>query len=401
MFDNARTLMRLWGVDVRATPSLLLVAVLVGASLLQRFEADERSVVLLVAMATAGTLVFVVSILIHELAHALEAMRRGIEVGGITLWLFGGVTEMHVEARRPRDEFAVAAIGPYSSLVLAGVGGLIATYAGEVDGVGWRALGDVAGVMGWLNLLLAVFNIIPGAPLDGGRVLRAGLWALTKSRSRAMRIAARAGQGLALLLAGGGLWLYAAAGAFFDALWLGFIGWFLWNAARAELRQADLHEALGDRTVADLPVPEIPAVAADRTLADAQAVMGTGPVTEVVPVHVDDRAVGILHRRDVAEVDPADRGFVTAGAVARPLDELAEVAADEPAMTLVRRLSRAEEDDAVLVTRPGAAPTVLTRAQVARALADLEELSGRRAASVLGHDPAATRADADEHVPEA
>lgn len=240
MFENATRVLTVRGIDVRVTPSWLLIVALVVVSLFGRFAGEANPPVVAGAMAVGGTAVFFLSILAHETAHAFEARRRGVRVAGITLFLFGGVTEMNMEARRPRDEFAVAAIGPYVSLVLAAAMGLAVVWIHELVPAA-APVADVAGVIGWLNAGLALFNLIPGAPLDGGRVLRSGIWALTRDRARAMRLAARAGQGVALLLAGGGIWLYTATGQIIDVLWAAFLAWFMFNAAAAELRRARRH----------------------------------------------------------------------------------------------------------------------------------------------------------------
>jgi hypothetical protein len=118
-----------------------------------------------VAMAIAGAVLFFASILAHELAHAFEALHRGLEVHGITLFLFGGVTEMDARSESPRDEFVIAAVGPYVSLLCGAAFGLLATYATWLFPAGLaQPVADVAGLLGWLNVLLAVFNLVPGAP---------------------------------------------------------------------------------------------------------------------------------------------------------------------------------------------------------------------------------------------
>src|SRR5699024_10473211 len=124
-----------------------------------------------------------------------EARHRGIRVHAITLLLFGGVTEMHAHGQRPNDEFAIAAAGPYASLVCAATFGLLATFAHDLlPDAAADPIAEVAGLLGWWTLLLALFNLVPGAPLDGGRVLRAILWWLLGERMRALRITVRAGQ---------------------------------------------------------------------------------------------------------------------------------------------------------------------------------------------------------------
>jgi Zn-dependent protease len=172
MFSRAVRLVRIRGIDVRLDPTLVLIALLVGWTFGTRF-ATVHPLGTAITMAAAGATLFFVSILAHELAHAFEAMHRGIEVRGITLFLFGGVTEMDASSETPRDEFVIAAVGPYVSLLCGAAFGLLATYASWLFPPAFATpVADVAGLLGWLNVLLAVFNLVPGAPLDGGRVLR-------------------------------------------------------------------------------------------------------------------------------------------------------------------------------------------------------------------------------------
>lgn len=238
MFPRAVRILRVRGVDVRLDPTWVVIAGLVGWTFLTRFSVPGRTSAVAATMAVVATLGFFASVLAHELGHAFEARHRDLQVHGVTLFLFGGVTEMDMHTHRPRDEFSVAAIGPYTSLVLASVLGLAAAgldwYLPTVD-----EPAAILGLLGWLNLFLALFNIIPGAPLDGGRVLRAALWALTGDRERAKVLAARAGQLVAMLVWAAGLWvLWLDRANVLAALWLGVIGLFMFTAARIERRQA-------------------------------------------------------------------------------------------------------------------------------------------------------------------
>lgn len=201
-------------------------------------------------MAIVATVLFFASILAHELGHAFEARHRGIRVEGVTLFLFGGVTEMTSHSHRPRDEFAIAAVGPWVSLLCGAVFGLVAAAATTLDpGLG-RPISDVAGLLGWLNVALAAFNVIPGAPLDGGRVLRAALWWMLGDRHRAIRITARLGQALGAVLVAFGVWVYASTpSGIIASLWYWVIGIFLIHAARTESRWAKADEIYSRWTV--------------------------------------------------------------------------------------------------------------------------------------------------------
>lgn len=218
------------------------------------------------AMGTVGTFLFFASLLAHELAHSLVARTKGIPIEGITLFIFGGMARMRLEAENPRDEFQIAAVGPLSSLAIAGLFAAIWRLGGSV---GWNpAITVTAGYLGFLNALLAVFNLMPGFPLDGGRLFRALVWRATGDMTKATRWAATAGKWFGyLLMAFGALQLFA--GAVLGGLWMIFIGWFLQNAAGMSLRQyvvRHLLEGVGAREImtenpdvipADLPLQEL------------------------------------------------------------------------------------------------------------------------------------------------
>src|SRR2546423_6447214 len=248
MFSRARTFIRIGDIPVRADSSWFVVLALLTWSFWSRFNLNYPAGTALVMGVVAAAL-FGLSVIAHEIAHALEARHRGVPVGGITMYLFGGATEVYSdEVRSPGDEFALTAVGPWTSLVLASAFGLIA-YLGQRLGVQWVA--DLFGELGWLNLLLGIFNLLPGAPLDGGRLLAAIVWRVTGDRWRAVRVAARAGRVLgALVLALGVLELFA--GGFAGGVWLALIGWFLIQAAMAEEYQANLRDGLTGVTAGEL-----------------------------------------------------------------------------------------------------------------------------------------------------
>jgi Zn-dependent protease len=323
MFPRALRLIRIVGVDVRLDPSLLLFAVLIVWTFTSRFAVRYGLGVALL-MASFGMLAFFGSILAHELAHALEARHRGMHVEGVTLFLFGGVTEMHAHGQTARDELAVAAVGPYVSLLCAAVFGLLATFAADLFRTAVAGpLAEVAGLLGWLNLALAAFNLVPGAPLDGGRVLRAILWLTLRDRMRALRISVRAGQALALALAGLGIWLVLRTPEAVVAAGMSLvIGVFLFVAARRELQHAELDELLTDHTVGQLldrmpaPAPLTAATPSDSRAVAVSEVTGLPHVDVGDDLHVlierfqgehdqvelrrDGQPLGLLVQRDVA-----------------------------------------------------------------------------------------------------
>ena len=260
MLARAFRIATIGGIEVRLDPTLLVLAVLLVWSFSGQFAAAHGGTTA-IGMAVAGMVLILVSILAHELAHALEAMHRDIEVESITLLVFGGVTQMHAHSARPRDEFVIAAVGPFVSLLCGAIFGLLSVAAELLPTPFAGPAADLAGLLALLNVLLAVFNLVPGAPLDGGRVLRAGLWWLLGDRSRAIRWAARCGQALGLALIGFGLFvLLRAPQAFIGALWWIVIGVFLIWAAGSEHRMSRLDDLYTGTTVRDL----LPFIAAEE-----------------------------------------------------------------------------------------------------------------------------------------
>jgi Zn-dependent protease len=374
MFSRAVRLVRIRGIDVRLDPSLVLIALLVGWSFWGRFVTVHPTGTA-VAMAAAGAVLFFVSILAHEVAHAFEALHRDLEVHGITLFMFGGVTEMDARSRSPRDEFVIAVVGPFVSLLCGAVFGLLATYAVWLfpPGVA-RPVADVAGLLGWLNVLLAIFNLIPGAPLDGGRVLRAGLWWVLRDRRRATRIAARAGQGLAALLVIFGLYLVqAGAATLIGGFWWLVIGFFLWSAARGELRQSDVDAVLHGRRCADV-VGELPDPVTEDRILDTVDARALARGRELLPVTRDGRLVGFIPLAELDRLHPTERSVWSAAQLMSPVGHLPLVDLEAGVRELVAGF--AGDHHAVQVGRDGVPVAAVTEREVAAALERLR-VSGR------------------------
>jgi Zn-dependent protease len=384
MFSRAVRLARLRGIDVRLDPSLVLIALLVGWTFGTRFAA-VHPLTTAVAMAAAGAVLFFASILAHELAHAFEALHRGLEVHGITLFLFGGVTEMDARSESPRDEFVIAAVGPYVSLLCGAVFGLLATYATWLFPAGVaRPVADVAGLLGWLNVLLAVFNLVPGAPLDGGRVLRAGLWWVLRDRRRAVRISARMGQLLGAALVAFGVYGMARAGTagLVGGFWWIVIGFFLASAARTELRQSEVDAVLHGRRAADLvgPLPE--PVTTDRLL-DTVDPTEAGAGRDLIPVAAEGRVVGVLPVAALADLHPTDRSLRTASEVMQTIDELPLVDLEAGVRELIAAF--AGDHRMVRIGRDGVTIGVVTEREVAGELEALRGSSHRRSRRRADH----------------
>ena len=214
------------------------------------------------SLALITSALFFLSVLAHELTHSVVAKRWGIPVRKITLFVFGGVSQLAHEARRPMIEFTVAVVGPLSSLALSGVLAGLWLLLREAYG----PLGEVLLILAWVNLSLAVFNMLPGFPLDGGRVLRSAIWGLTGSYWRATQVSARAGQLLGISMIAGGILSMILANRW-EWAWTALIGAFLLSAATGAYRQEKEREKLKGYTVGQAMVSSWPVVATREALA--------------------------------------------------------------------------------------------------------------------------------------
>lgn len=357
IFGRAVRIARIGGIDVRVDASWLLIAAIIVWMFWLRFAAEPAvgSTVAL-GLAVAGATLFFGSVLAHEVAHALEATHRGVKVSGITLFLFGGVTESEFDVKRPRDEFALTAVGPFTSLVLAAGFGLVATWSGDT---GLTELALVTGHIGWINLVLGLFNLLPGAPLDGGRILRAVVWWVTDDRPRAIRVAGAAGMGLATLLIGFGLLQLFTPGGVVGGLWFVFIGWFLLRAAGAEMTQGRLQEALDGVTARGLIDDATPSIPADETVDAAIEHWIRVYEPDLFPVVDDGRLIGVVGVDDVREVPDDERATTSVREVATLIDDLPSVEEHRPASKVVDDLLGTER--AVVATDEGEPIGVITR----------------------------------------
>jgi len=313
------------------------------------------------------------SVLIHELAHALVAQARGIPVEQITLFFFGGVAEMRMEAKRPIDEFVLTIVGPLSSLALAGLFWVGAVGASGADS---NAIQELSGTLARLNLILAVFNMVPAFPLDGGRVLRSILWQLTGNLTRATSWAAGVGRLFGWTLMGLGVWQFIS-GHVLAGLWAAFLGWFLAGAATSAVRHnrlRALRASLADFHVSvALGEPAAP-VSASLSVTEfvAQALRSTG---DVFLVEREGHIVGAVTVDSAGEVPSARREAVPVFEIMTPLADLPRLAADTPLNQAVETL-RLFGNRPALVESEGQPPRVIQLTDILHWIDRLEVLGG-------------------------
>lgn len=215
------------------------------------------------AVGAITSALFFASVLAHEVAHALVARRRGVAVQHITLYIFGGASALAGEPRSARDEFWISIVGPLTSLASAMVFAVIWLVASQL--LELRSIYPIAGYLAYINVMLGIFNLLPGFPLDGGRVLRSVLWGVKRNMLEATRIAGNVGRLFAGLLIAGGV-LVAMAGALLSGFWLIFIGWFLWNAAETAYHQLLLQTTLRGLMLGPIVDRDVPRIPPDVTL---------------------------------------------------------------------------------------------------------------------------------------
>ncbi|SDN49556.1 Zn-dependent protease (includes SpoIVFB) [Streptomyces sp. cf386] len=360
---------RIAGVRVGLNWSVLVIIALVTVTLAEGRFPDahpDHSAWVYWALALLAAVVFLASLLAHELAHAIVARRNGVKVDGITLWMLGGVARLHSDARTPGAELRIAGVGPLTSAV---AGGLLLGLAVWLDSL--HASGLAVEAVAWLagiNIVLAVFNALPAAPLDGGRLLRAYLWHRTGDRLRATRGAAAAGRMLGWFMIVTGFAAMIFAGDL-SGLWPALIGWFLIAAATAEERQAELRGVLDDTPVSRV-MTRAPVTVPTTTL--LASFLAEGPFGHyrhsAFPVLAPDgTAAGLVTVRLINRAPFQARSTTTIGDVMRPLPDVTTASPDDPVVDLLPRLE-ASRDHRALVLDDGHLVGIVTLVDITRAL---------------------------------
>ena len=355
---NGLRIARIAGIDIRVDWSWLLIFVLVAWNLSVAFAGahPDWSGWLSTGIALIAAILFFVSVLVHELAHSLVAKARGLPVRSITLFLFGGVSNIEREPPSPGAEFVMALVGPLTSIVL---GGILVVIAGFSVGTVGDAMSDPAQVaaqlspaatllawLGSINVLLGFFNLIPGFPLDGGRVVRSIFWAATNNLRRATRWASWIGQGIAwaMILAGiamiFGVQLPIFGSGFSSGLWLAFIGWFLHSSAVASYRQVVIQDILEGVPVVRMMRSNPPSVSPDISVDELvnDGIMGTDD--HAFPVVKGGRLVGLVTLEDVRTVPRSSWTDTSVRQIMTPADQIVSVTAEQDGAEALNKLRR-------------------------------------------------------------
>jgi Zn-dependent protease/predicted transcriptional regulator len=336
---------RVFGIPIYVHPSWFVIFALITFSLATQFtqqhprwsHAQHWSLGILTSLLFFGSVVF------HELAHSAVATRYRIPVASITLFVFGGIARIGRETNSAKQDFNIAIAGPLSSYFLSGVFWLLFRLFSRSE-----MFGALAFWLAWVNFGLATFNLVPGFPLDGGRIFRALVWGLTHSYERATRLAARSGRLIAYAMIVFGSW-HALSGDFIGGLWIAFIGWFLLTAAQESVAQVAVRAALAGLCASDVMSQEIPTIGLETSLEEyGKQVLRTGRRCHLVISN--GRLLGMMNVHALNSVPHKEWPVTSVQAAMVPRDKLLWAAPDQPLLPLLERMLAADVNQVPVVT---------------------------------------------------
>jgi Zn-dependent protease/CBS domain-containing protein len=354
---------RLFGIQIGFNWSLVFIFAFLTWSLATNIlpaNAPGYAPILYWLVAAVGAVLFYVSLLAHELSHSLVARSHGVKVSGITLWLFGGVSQLEGEPTSARSEALITGVGPLTSFVVAAI----------ALGIAWATQANalISGLFSYLafvNLALGLFNLVPAFPLDGGRLLSSILWWRSGSRQRGVHNAVRIGRIFAFLMIGAGV-LELFFGAVANGIWIAFLGWFLLSAGGAEEAGSNARTLL--RSVPVSAAMTSPVVTLPDWITVEQFLESVAPnhAFTTYPIHdASGRLTGIVRLSDLVRLPAGERATRHLSDVARPIAEVPTTTPREDLSALIQRIGSAL-DQRVLVFDAGALVGILSPADVAR-----------------------------------
>jgi len=364
---------KILGIDIRIHYSWFLIFAFVSYYVYGDFHSDNYDLAISLLMGLVASLALLICIVAHELAHSVVAMRNGIPVRSITLFILGGVANITKEAERPKTELLMAIAGPSCSLAL-----------GLAFGVAWFTTGGnhedataFHGLLFWLatlNLSLGVFNLLPGFPMDGGRVLRAVIWQITKNYRKATRVASVAGQVMGWLIAGAGVsiviaYLAAASGPLdlFDGIYFVLLGWFLSSIAASSYRQVTWREAMQGITAASAMVSDFMTISPDMSLMQLVRDYIQPNRYRSFVVATEGRFLGVVDVESIRRVSQDRWGMTPAGLVMTPAARVITAAPEEEGIGLAEKLEE-HRLEGIPVVRDGVVIGIVTRNSLARVM---------------------------------
>ncbi|MCF4967298.1 site-2 protease family protein [Nostoc sp. CMAA1605] len=354
----------IFGFEIRIDLSWLLIFFLVLWTLSAGlFPANYPGLdnITYLGMGIVATLLFFASLLAHEISHSFVARSKGIPVEGITLFIFGGVSRTRVDASTPGDEFQIAIIGPVTSLILAALFALL-WYIGHI--AGWSVVvNGVTSYLASINLALAIFNMLPGFPLDGGRVFRSLLWKYTNNLKKATQIASTGGKWLGYLLIALGL-LQMFGGAVIGGLWLILIGWFLYTAAEASYEEILLRTSLQGVRAREIMTPYPETVDANLTLQELVDKYFLSRRYQSFPVMADSQPIGMITLNQVRDIPRDEWTHRTVQETMIPTEQGLSANPEEPMPQILQKMQESGVRR-VLVTQDGLLAGIITANDIA------------------------------------
>jgi Zn-dependent protease/CBS domain-containing protein len=353
---------RVLGIPIYLHPSWFIIFLLITLSLRTQFVSMHPNWTPAQhwMLGVITSLLFFGSVVFHELSHSVVAKHYKIPVESITLFVFGGLSRIQKEPEKASQEFNIALAGPLSSLFLAGCFWLVATrfHGSEMTVAAAKWLAEI-------NLVLAIFNLFPGFPLDGGRIFRGIVWAITHDFTRATRMATTVGKGLGYLMIFLGIW-QALTGNWVAGLWTAFIGWFLLSAAQESYTQVAIRTSLNGVLAGDIMSRDIPTVARDISLEEyVHEVLRTGHQYHVVTAAGEP--AGLVTLNAVRAVPRSEWSNTSVQAVMQPLSKIPVVSPNEPATAILERMQQ-EEIGQIPVVSQGQIIGIIGRDTIVRAL---------------------------------
>ncbi len=355
---------RVLGVPVFLSPSTLLLVVFIALTYTRPNENASVDTPLGYAVAVAFALLLLLSVFLHELGHCVVSQAVGVRVRSITLYMLGGATMTENEARDPGRSYLITIAGPLVSLLLAALGALAANVLGH-----GTVARELVVQLTFVNLLVAGFNMLPGLPLDGGQLVRAGLWRLTGNRARATKIAGWSGRAVAVLLLLAGVLLVRVTGStgYFSLIWSALLAAFIWAGATQAMRSAELVERL-PRLHAGRMARSAVTVPSDMPLAEALRRLGEEQAGGIVVVDRSGRPEAVVIEEAVSATPEQRRPWVSVGSVARSVADGLTLNADLGGTEIVAAIQAHPATEYVVVDRFGTLVGVLTTADVAGVL---------------------------------
>lgn len=324
---------RIFGIPIYVHTSWFIIFLLITLSLATQFKAQDPawSLEQRWILGIVTSVLFFASVVFHELSHSVVAKAYKIPVQSITLFVFGGLSRITRDPTNAKQEFTVALAGPISSLFLAGCFWLVWRYSGANE-----MIKAAAYWLAWSNGLLGIFNLVPGFPLDGGRVLRGIAWGVTGNFTRATRIATNAGKFFGYLMIAIGIW-QALNGNWVGGLWLAFIGWFLLSAAQESYANVALRSMLAGVRAEDIMTSDVPTVSRDTSIEEyVQEVLRTGRRCHVVVGA--DRPVGLITLAAARTLPRDEWASQSVQAVMLPVEKIHWASPEEPALGVLQRM---------------------------------------------------------------